>query len=318
MRASPQPIRRAWRDTAPPSTFFPAATRAPSSHPPFPLTFVGGSGCRVTDLDGHEHIDLVSEYTAGLYGHSNPVIAAAQKEIIDGGLSLGAPNIVEAEYARALVDRFPGFERVRFCNSGTEANIMAISAARAITGRSKVIAMHEGYHGGVLTFAHGGSPLNLPFPFIFAEYNDVDDIRALVAEHGADLAAVILEPMMGGGGCIPATKEFLEAIRAETLSGGALMIMDEVVDVAARFSRPSRPPRHPAGPADHGQISAAARASAVSAAAPISWIASILRRRTSSHGGTFNRQQPAQHGRRHRRVHVGVDRGSQRQAECTR
>lgn len=204
-------------------------TRAVLYYPPFPLTFVGGDGCRVTDLDGHELIDIVSEYSAGLYGHSNRTIANAQKEVIDGGLSLGAPNLIEAEYARALVERFPGFERVRFCNSGTEANIMAISAARAVTGRSTVIAMAEGYHGGVLTFAHGGSPLNLPFPFVFADYNDIEGTRKLIRDHAADLAAVILEPMMGGGGCIPATQAFLQMIEAETKSAGAMMILDEVM-----------------------------------------------------------------------------------------
>lgn len=204
-------------------------TRAAMYYAPFPIAFVGGRGCRVIDLDGHELIDLVSEYSSGLYGHSDPVIAQAQKAAIDGGLSLGAPNIVEAEYARALVERFPAFERVRFCNSGTEANIMAISAARAVTGRSQIIVMRDGYHGGVLTFAHGGSPLNLPFPLVFADYNDLDGTKKLIHETGPDLAAVILEPMMGGGGCIPATKEFLELIRSETVEVGALMILDEVM-----------------------------------------------------------------------------------------
>ena len=204
-------------------------TRAAMYYPPFPIAFVGGSGCRVTDLDGHELVDLISEYSSGLYGHSDPVIAAAQKAVIDGGLSLGAPNVVEAEYARALVERFPAYERVRFCNSGTEANVMAISAARALTGRSKIIAMKDGYHGGVLTFAHGGSPLNLPFPFVFADYNDLEGTKALIRETGPDLAAVILEPMMGGGGCIPASADFLELIRTETRAVGALMILDEVM-----------------------------------------------------------------------------------------
>jgi glutamate-1-semialdehyde 2,1-aminomutase len=204
-------------------------TRAAMYYAPFPLAFVAGQGCRVTDLDGHELIDLVSEYSSGLYGHSDPVIAAAQKAAIDGGLSLGAPNVVEADYARALVERFPAYERVRFCNSGTEANIMAISAARALTGRSKIIAMRDGYHGGVLTFSHVGSPLNLPFPFVFADYNDLDGTRDLIRNTGPDLAAVILEPMMGGGGCIPATRDFLELIRQETKEVGALMILDEVM-----------------------------------------------------------------------------------------
>ena len=79
-------------------------------------------------------------------------------------MALGGPNPFEARLGEELVARFPALERVRFCNSGTEANIMALSTARAITGRDKVVVFREGYHGGVLTFAHGGSVLNLPFP----------------------------------------------------------------------------------------------------------------------------------------------------------
>ncbi len=204
-------------------------TRGVLYYKPFPVTLVGGKGCMVTDLDGHTYVDLISEYTAGLYGHSDPVIAAALIEAVKGGTALGAPNTFEARYGAALIERFPALERVRFCNSGTEANIMAISAARAITGRSKVMVFREGYHGGVLTFAHGGSPLNLPFPYVFADYNDVAGTCALIAEHGPDLAVVILEQMMGGGGCIPATPAFLESLRSATQDVGALLIFDEVM-----------------------------------------------------------------------------------------
>jgi glutamate-1-semialdehyde 2,1-aminomutase len=204
-------------------------TRGVLYYKPFPVTLVGGEGCEVTDLDGHTYVDLISEYTAGLYGHSDPVIAAALIEAVKGGTALGAPNTFEARYAAALVERFPALERVRFCNSGTEANIMAISASRAITGRSKVMVFREGYHGGVLTFAHGGSPLNLPFPYVFADYNDVAGTEALISEHGPDLAVVIIEQMMGGGGCIPATPEFLASLRAATQRVGALLIFDEVM-----------------------------------------------------------------------------------------
>ncbi|MBX3566541.1 MAG: aminotransferase class III-fold pyridoxal phosphate-dependent enzyme [Rhizobiaceae bacterium] len=204
-------------------------TRAVLWYRPFPLTLVSGDGCRVTDLDGHSYVDLVSEYSAGLYGHSDPLIAAALIEAVKGGVLLGAPNRYEARYAEAIVERFPAIERVRFCNSGTEANIMALSAARAVTGRSKIIAMTEGYHGGVLTFAHGGSELNLPFPFVFATYNDIAGTEALVREHAADLAAVILEPMMGGGGCIPASRDFLAMLRRVTQETGAILIFDEVM-----------------------------------------------------------------------------------------
>ncbi len=204
-------------------------TRAVLWYRPFPVSFVSGEGCRVTDLDGHTYVDLVSEYSAGFYGHSDKAIAAALIEAIEGGILLGAPNRYEARLAEAIVDRFPAIERVRFCNSGTEANIMAISAARAITGRSKVLAFREGYHGGVLTFAHGGSPLNLPFPFVFGDYNDSDGTAALIREHADDLAVVIIEPMMGGGGCIPARRDFLQALRDATRAVGALLIFDEVM-----------------------------------------------------------------------------------------
>lgn len=204
-------------------------TRAVLFYRPFPLTLVSGDGCRVTDLDGHSYVDLVSEYSAGLYGHSDKVIAAALKEVIDQGLLLGAPNRYEARYAAAIVERFPAIDRVRFCNSGTEANIMALTAARAISGKSKILAFREGYHGGVLTFAHGGSLLNLPFPFEFADYNDIEGTVRLIEELAANLAAVIIEPMMGGGGCIPAERPFLVALREATTRAGAFLIFDEVM-----------------------------------------------------------------------------------------
>jgi glutamate-1-semialdehyde 2,1-aminomutase len=204
-------------------------TRAVLWYRPFPLTLVGGDGCMVEDLDGHRYCDLVSEYSAGLYGHSETATAAAMKQAIDDGVLLGAPNQYEARYAEAIVDRFPAIERVRFCNSGTEANIMALSAARAVTGRSKILVFREGYHGGVLTFAHGGSVLNLPFPFVFANYNDIDGTEAIIRGQAGDLAAVILEPMMGGGGCIPATRDFLAMLRAVTSETGTLLIFDEVM-----------------------------------------------------------------------------------------
>jgi len=210
-------------------------TRAVLWYRPFPLTLVSGDGCHVTDLDGHRYVDLVSEYSAGLYGHSDKTIAAALKEVIDQGLLLGAPNRFEARYAAAIVERFPAVERVRFCNSGTEANIMALSAARAISGKSKIMAFREGYHGGVLTFAHGGSPLNLPFPFVFADYNDTEGTVRLIEELGDDLAAVIIEPMMGGGGCIPAERAFLAALREATAKAGAFLIFDEVMTSRLAF-----------------------------------------------------------------------------------
>jgi len=211
-------------------------TRAVMWYPPFPLALACGEGCRVRDLDGHEYIDLVSEYGAGFYGHSNTKIAAALNEAISGGVLLGAPNQYEARFAAALCDRFPALQRVRFCNSGTEANIMALASARAVTGRDKILVFRDAYHGGVLTFAHGGSQLNLPFPFVFADYNDVAGTEDLIREHANDLAAVIVEPMMGGGGCIQGSYEFLLMLRKVTSETGAVLIFDEVITSRLAYS----------------------------------------------------------------------------------
>ncbi|MDL2403312.1 aspartate aminotransferase family protein [Rhizobium mayense] len=195
---------------------------------PFPLTLVSGNGCYVTDFDGHQYVDLLSEYTAGLYGHSDPTIAEAMIDAIREGVMLGGPNRYEAHLGAAIVDRFPAIERVRFCNSGTEANIMALAAARAVTGRTKILAFKESYHGGVMCFANGGSPLNLPFPFLLADYNDEVGVEKMMREHADDLAAVILEPMLGAGGCIVAKPNFLPRLRGLADELGVILIFDEV------------------------------------------------------------------------------------------
>jgi glutamate-1-semialdehyde 2,1-aminomutase len=203
-------------------------TRTVLHYAPFPLGFARGEGCRLWDLDGHEYVDFLGEYTAGLYGHSHPVIRAAVDRALDGGINLGGHNVLEARFAAAVCARFPSIERVRFTNSGTEANLLAIATACAHTGRTKVLAFSGGYHGSVFTFS-GGSKLNAPYDFVLAPYNDSDATLALIAEHADRLAAVILEPMLGGGGCIPAEPDFLHALRAATKRVGGLLIFDEVM-----------------------------------------------------------------------------------------
>ena len=203
-------------------------TRTVLHYAPFPLAMEKASGCRLWDMDGHEFVDFLGEYTAGIYGHSHPRIRAALDKALDGGINYGASNIVEARFARAVCERF-GLERVRFTNSGTEANLLAISVARIFTKRSKVMVFDGGYHGAVFGFAGGGSPINAPFDYVVGQYNDIEGTRALIAANAADLAVVILEPMYGSGGCIAASPEFLTMIRAETRRTGALMILDEVM-----------------------------------------------------------------------------------------
>ena len=203
-------------------------TRTVLHYAPFPLAMARAAGCRLWDADGAEYVDFLGEYTAGIYGHSHPAIRAALNRALDGGINYGASNLTEARFARAVCERF-GLERVRFTNSGTEANLLAISLARIATGRHKVLVFDGGYHGAVFGFAGGGSPINAPFPYVVAPYNDLDATRALIEQHADDLALVILEPMIGSGGCIPATADFLTMLRVETTRVGALLILDEVM-----------------------------------------------------------------------------------------
>jgi glutamate-1-semialdehyde 2,1-aminomutase len=208
-------------------------TRTVLFHEPFPLGIVRGAGCRIWDADGHEYVNLVGEYTAGLFGHSHPVIRAAVRRALDGGLNLSGHTMVEGPFAAAVQARFPSMELLRFTNSGTEANLLALATATLHTGRRRVLVFDGGYHGSVLSFHHalatGGDPLNVPHEFVIGTYNDVAGAERLLAEHGADLAAVLVEPVLGSGGCIPGTPEFLQTLRRGAAGHGALLIFDEVM-----------------------------------------------------------------------------------------
>ena len=204
-------------------------TRTVLHYSPFPVTLHGGEAQRLTDIDGHVYTDFLGEYSAGLYGHSHPKIMAAAREALKAGLVLGGPNEHEAELAHLVKSRFPSIDLIRFCNSGTESNLMALVTARAVTGRTHVMAFQGGYHGGVLKFADGPSEINAPFPYVMAPYNDSEKTLALIEKHKHELAAVILEPMMGGGGAIPAEREFLQSLRDATARHGIVLIFDEVM-----------------------------------------------------------------------------------------
>jgi glutamate-1-semialdehyde 2,1-aminomutase len=204
-------------------------TRASIHVDPFPLTMARGEGARLWDLDGHEYADFLSEFTAGIYGHSHPAIRRAIEEALAGGLNFGAQSQAEARFAAALCARFPSIDLVRFTNSGTEANLMAVSAARAITGRPKILVFGGGYHGGVFYFRGHGSVVNAPFDYLIGHYNDSEAVEDLVRPHRAELAAILVEPMQGTTGCIPADRQFLAGLRALADETGAVLVFDEVM-----------------------------------------------------------------------------------------
>jgi glutamate-1-semialdehyde 2,1-aminomutase len=204
-------------------------TRTVLFNTPFPLTMARGEGGRLWDADGHEYVDLLGEYTAGLFGHSNPIVRAAIDAALDGGVNLGGHGVMEARLARVIVDRFPSIDFVRFTNSGTEANLMALATAIAATGRRRVLVFDGGYHGGILYFGGGGIPINAPHDWLLGVYNDIEETAALIEEHGESLAAILVEPMMGSGGCLPADPAFLAMLREAASRVGAVLIFDEVM-----------------------------------------------------------------------------------------
>src|SRR5205823_5517375 len=141
-------------------------TRSVLFHAPFPLTMVRGEGCRLWDADGHRYLDALGEFTAGLYGHSHPVIRNAIVAALQDGLNLSSHTAREAALAREIRARFPSLQLLRFTNSGTEANLLALAAAKVHTGRRKVLVFDGAYHGGVLSFGGGVSPVNVPHEFL--------------------------------------------------------------------------------------------------------------------------------------------------------
>jgi glutamate-1-semialdehyde 2,1-aminomutase len=189
---------------------------------------VRGEGAHLYDADGHDYVDFLGEFTSGIAGHSPAPLKRAIGDALDRGIGLSAHNEIEAQFARELCARFPFMERVRFTNSGTEANIMAIMAARFRTNRDTVLVFEGGYHGGGLAFGPQPGRRNLPFNFVICGYNDLAAARALADRHRDDLACIVVEPMQGAAGCIPGDAEFLLGLREIADATGALLILDEV------------------------------------------------------------------------------------------
>ncbi|KAJ4380992.1 hypothetical protein N0V86_003339 [Didymella sp. IMI 355093] len=212
---------------------------------PFPLVIESGKDTRVVSKDGVEYTDFVSEYTCGIFGHSHPRIHDAVTEALKVGINLGNVIGKEAEMGRLIQKRFSSMELMRFTNSGTEANTLALSAALAHSGRNKVRTMHlgdinlsgidsikilvftRGYHGSTLCFPVGQMPrTNLPHEFVVGEYNDIGTTQQLLHN---DIGAIIVEPLQSAGGVISATREFLHFLREAATSLKAVLIFDEVV-----------------------------------------------------------------------------------------
>lgn len=207
-------------------------TRSVLYYHPFPLSVQRAEGARLYDVDGHKYVDLLGEYTAGLYGHSEPVVVEAILEAARRGLNFGSQHEDEVKLATLIKERFPSIDLLRFTNSGTEATLMALAAAKAYTSREKIMVFHGAYHGGAFTFQHGGrNPVNAPHDYIIARYNSLSSVQQVLQapENAGKVAAIIIEPMVGSGGAIPADQEFLVGLRTAATKSGAVLIFDEVM-----------------------------------------------------------------------------------------
>lgn len=208
-----------------------------------PVYIQRAEGPYLFGADGTRFIDYVGSWGPMLLGHAHPQVVRAICDAAAAGTSYGAPTEREVVFAERLCELVPSMEMVRLCSSGTEACMSAVRLARGATGRTKVLKFEGCYHGhadfllvkagsGLATFGvpdSAGVPADVARNTLTARYNDLSSVDALLAQHGADLAAVMLEPVVGNMGCVPPAPGFLEGLAARCKSAGALLIFDEVM-----------------------------------------------------------------------------------------
>jgi glutamate-1-semialdehyde 2,1-aminomutase len=207
-----------------------------------PLFIQSASGPTITDVDGRTFIDYVGSWGPMILGHTDAEIVTAIAAVAASGTSFGAPNELEIELAEEIVAAVPSIEMVRMVNSGTEATMSAIRLARGVTGRDKLIKFEGCYHGhadsllvkagsGVATLGlpdSPGVPASLAQHTLTVPFNDATAVEDLFTQH-QDIAAIIVEPVVGNMGCVPPQAGFLNALRDLTTRHGALLIFDEVM-----------------------------------------------------------------------------------------
>jgi glutamate-1-semialdehyde 2,1-aminomutase len=208
-----------------------------------PVFMASGKGSRITDVDGNSYIDYVLSWGPLIVGHCQPEVMEALSRVLQSGTSFGASTAAEVELAERIREAFPSIERVRLVNSGTEATMAALRVARAATGREKILKFEGCYHGhadSLLVKAGSGvATLGLPdspgVPRALAEltitipFNDPAALEQAFQMHRGQLAAAIVEPVVGNAGCIPPRPGFLQKLRALTAEQGTILIFDEVM-----------------------------------------------------------------------------------------
>jgi glutamate-1-semialdehyde 2,1-aminomutase len=223
---------------------------------PYPAVIERGAGCTVVDLDGNRLLDFTGNHSTLIHGYGHPQVLAAVEQQLHKGTTFPGSSEPQLEFARLLCRRIPSVELIRFTNSGTEATLNAIRAARAFTGRVRIAKVEGGYHGTAddvmvsiqPSEAEAGSrsrPSVMPHskglpPEVVGNvavlpFNDVEGARALIEAQGGELAAVLVEPVLGSAGMIPAERSYLEMLRDVTHRFGIVLIFDEVVSLRIAY-----------------------------------------------------------------------------------
>jgi len=208
-----------------------------------PVFMARGSGCRIRDVEGREYIDCVGSWGPLILGHCHPEVEEAILRAAKSGTTFGAPTEAEVALAELIRSRMPSIELVRLTSSGTEACLSAIRLARGATGRDRIVKFDGCYHGHADSFliksGSGALTLGVPsspgVPAALASlthslpFNEIDPVKALFAEKGSEIAAVIVEPIVGNMGTVPPRPGFLEGLRSLCDRHGSLLIFDEVM-----------------------------------------------------------------------------------------
>jgi glutamate-1-semialdehyde 2,1-aminomutase len=221
-------------------------TRTATYFFPYPPYMEAGNGCRLRDVDGNEYLDFLNNYTSLIHGHAHPAVTAAAAAQLQKGTVLGSPAEIQLRHAAHLCARVPSIESVRYCNSGTEATLFAIRAARAHTRKDAIIKMDGGYHGSHdavdvnvtpdtsgagLPAAHAerGVPRSVLQDVLVVPFNDLAAAEQALRAHRERVAALIVEPILGAGGGIPPEPGYLQGLRVLTEKHGVLLIFDEII-----------------------------------------------------------------------------------------
>ena len=217
---------------------------------PFPLYVTDGTGTVLTDVDGNKRVDFINNMTTLILGHRPPEVTTALNNQIEHGLSFSAPSPTVVRWAELMCKRVPSLDKIRFTNTGTEATLNAIRAARAFTGKRKLVKCEGAYHGNhdaiqisvtppldeagdaesprpVAAFA--GISASAVDDIYIAPFNNIAAAEKIIREHAGELAAVIVEPVNGQCGMVPGKPEFLEGLRRVTDELGIVLIFDEVI-----------------------------------------------------------------------------------------